>query len=534
MYKLIFADDEAPVRRNIAKLIPWNKFGFELIGCCANGHEVLDLVEKDPPDLLITDINMPFVSGIDVAHELRRDFPTVKVIFLTGYNDFNYAQQAIDLNVLKYVLKPVSAQNLSECLQEVKRMLDAEYQRNYDRTRLEDFYRQNESIMQMVLLSALVTTGISNAEAKKKAELLGLHYLMGDLFQVAVLTEDGIRSEQWTDDSVDLMNFAVYNIAKEILERESVGSAIFNGSGVTAILGKDAETEIEEWQEKVAYALQEIREAIEKHMKFTITIGVGNICKEYSSVHVSYDEAISALGYRWAVGTNKVIFITDVEPQRHTTLVFDKEKEQQLLDCMKTNNPKKLEITVDNLLLEAAKFMSIESLRAYISTIIFCVVREADNIRLDTKQLLELGDIRKVLECDNVEEMRKVLLNVCICMMKCISQNRKNGCSAAVIKAIQFIHEQLANDALSVDMAAKHLHMSSSYFRAVFKKEVGVTFGNYLTELRMEKAKDLICTTAMKNYEISEAVGYADPHYFSYCFKKHFKIAPNEMRESLY
>ena len=187
MYKLIFADDEAPVRRNIAKLIPWEKFGFELIGCCANGHEVLDLVEKDPPDLLITDINMPFVSGIDVARELRRDFPTVKIIFLTGYNDFNYAQQAIDLNVLKYILKPVSAQSLSECLQEVKQMLDAEYQQIYDRSRLEDFYRQNESIMQMVFLYALVTTGISNTEAKKKAELLGLNCLKGDLFQVAVL-----------------------------------------------------------------------------------------------------------------------------------------------------------------------------------------------------------------------------------------------------------------------------------------------------------------------------------------------------------
>ena len=533
MYKLIFADDEAPVRRNIAKLIPWEKFGFELIGCCANGHEVLDLVEKDPPDLLITDINMPFVSGIDVARELRRDFPTVKIIFLTGYNDFNYAQQAIDLNVLKYILKPVSAQSLSECLQEVKQMLDAEYQQNYDRSRLEDFYRQNESIMQMVFLYALVTTGISNTEAKKKAELLGLNCLKGDLFQVAVLIEDGMRSEQWTDDSVDLMNFAVYNIAKEILERENIGTAIFNGSAVIAILSKSTATDTEHWQEKTVFALQEIREAIEKHLKFTITIGVGNTCSEYRSIHVSYDEAISALGYRWAIGTNKVIFIADIEPQRHSTLVFDKEKEQLLLDCMKINNPQKLEKAVDNLLLEAGKYMSIESLRAYIITIIFCVIREADNIRLDTKQLLELGDIRKVLECEQVEEMRKILLQVCNCMMKCISQNRKNSCSAAVTQAIQFIHEQLANDTLSVDMVAKHLHMSSSYFRAVFKKEVGATFGNYLTEQRMEKAKDLICTTALKNYEISEAVGYADPHYFSYCFKKHFKIAPNEMRESL-
>ncbi|HHV98627.1 MAG TPA: response regulator [Clostridiaceae bacterium] len=533
MYKLIFADDEALVRNNITKLVQWEKYGFEMVGCCANGHELLEMVEKDPPDLVITDIDMPFISGIDAARQMKNDFPTVKIIFLTGYDDFNYAQQAIDLKVAKYILKPVTAQNMLTCLKEMKEILDKERLQNRNMTLLENFYYQNKSMLQNAFLNSLLTTEVNNAEAAKKVELLRLDYLASKQFQVAVIMEDGNYSGDWSDESASLMNFAVYSITKEILEDRKIGSAILGDGRVVALLTNAKNASERYWKDKVVTVLEEIRAYIEKYLDFTVSIGVGNICHSYNSIHRSYNEAISALGYRYAIGTNRVIFINDIEPQRHNTPVFNKEKELQLLACIKANNRDEIIQMIDTLIKDVACRTNIDQLRSYVISIIICIVREAESIGLDTQELLRLGDIRKILDLKTVKQLKDTVLNVCFSLMENISQNRRNNCSASIEEAKCYIHEHYADFNISVDAVSQHLHLSSSYFRALFKKETGTTFVNYLTELRMQKAKALICSTSMKIYEIAEAVGYSDPQYFSYCFKKRFKMAPNELRESL-
>lgn len=194
MYKLIFADDEALVRNNISKLVQWEENGFELAGCCSNGHELLEMVEKDPPDLVITDINMPFISGIEVARQIRSEYPTIKIIFLTGYDDFNYAKQAIDLNVTKYILKPISAHELTACLHEVRRILDNEHLQSRNIESLKSFYNQNKEVLQNSFISSLLTNEVSAVEAEKNVELLGLDYLVAQRFQVAVFMGDGSKS----------------------------------------------------------------------------------------------------------------------------------------------------------------------------------------------------------------------------------------------------------------------------------------------------------------------------------------------------
>ncbi len=533
MYKLIFADDEALVRNSVAKLIQWGKSGFELVGCCSNGHELLEMVEKDTPDIVITDINMPFVSGIEVARKLKSDYPTVKIIFLTGYDDFNYAQQAIDLKVLKYILKPVTAENLSDCLDKTKKILDNECLQRRNVALLEDFYYQNKAVLQNIFLNCLFTTEVSDAEVVKKLEFLELDFLASKQFQVAILMGDDIRNEEWNNESERLMNFSVYNISKEIIKDREMGSAIIGNGSIIALLTNANDIDEENWKEEAIIVLEEIRASIEKHLEFTVSVGVGSVYHSYNNIHRSYDEALSALGYRYAIGTNRIIIINDIEPQRNNAPVFSKEKELQLLASIKANNKNEMFEIVDSLINDAACHTNMEQLRSYVISMIINIVREAESINLDTQELLRFGDIRYVLDLKTVKELQDTVLKVCGSLMESISQNRKNSCSAFIEQAKCFIQEHFANYNISVDMVSQHLHLSTSYFRAIFKKETGTTFVNYLTELRMKKARDLICSTNMKIYQIAEAVGYSDPHYFSYCFKKHFDMAPNDLRESL-
>jgi two-component system response regulator YesN len=142
MYKLIFADDEILVRENLSRIIDWESAGFKLLCCCSNGHELLEMVESDQPDLVITDINMPFISGIEATKQIKAEYNHIKIVLLTGYDEFEYAQEAIDLKVNKYILKPVTASKLTGILGEMKAELDAEFANSADIAKLKQFYNE--------------------------------------------------------------------------------------------------------------------------------------------------------------------------------------------------------------------------------------------------------------------------------------------------------------------------------------------------------------------------------------------------------
>lgn len=532
MYKLIFADDEALVRNNIARLVDWNRCGFELIGCCANGHELLELAEKEAPDLVITDINMPYLTGIEAAQRLKKDFPATKIVFLTGYNDFNYAQKAIDLRVVKYILKPVTAQGMVQSLTEIRNTLDEEYLQSTNTSQLEEFYERNRPMLQGVFLNSLLEGGVSDREAKQKIKLLELGYLDAASFQTAVMISDAIEDDnEFSGESEDLINFAIYNISKEILESHHIGTTVFSGKKVVAVAGyADAATEAEAF----CTCLEEIRSAIETHLRFTVTIGKGCACSRLSELHTSYEEALAALGYRGSVGDNRVIYIKDIEPKRHSTAVFGKNAESRLISAVKMGNRQEIEKTVGEALQAVVNGREGADQQRYCTlTILLCLLREAENVGINADAVAAQGDMKSVFEMWDTEQMKTLACSCATKLMKSISQNRKNSCSAAIEQAKRLIADGYKNPDLSLDIVSDSLHLSASYFRALFKKESGTTFVNYLTELRMEKAKDLILTTGMKNYEIATEVGYSDPHYFSYCFKKHFKMAPNDLRATL-
>lgn len=533
MYKLVFADDETLVRNNIARLIKWEEYGFTLTGCCANGHELLELAENEQPDLVITDINMPFLDGIEAARQLKKEFPDIKVIFLTGYNEFKYAQQALELQALKYILKPVTAENIAEVLKEVKQILDQEHQIYGNLTMLENFYEKNKDTIQNLFLYDLLIGNISVNEVQNKIHSLGIEWLRGNRFRVAVLDNDGNQNpEEWQSVSTELLNVAIYNISQELTGNLCIGSVlVVNGHVVILFCGFSSEND-KGFQQKIGFCVEEIRTAIQRHLKFTITAGMGRMCESYSAIHNSYDEAVSALAYRASIGSNRIIYIEDIEPQRHQNPVFDRAKETQLLECVKLGNKEEMLQMVEKLIQETA-CERLESSRIYVLGILMSLIREAENLELDMQQLLQVCNIKKVLELSDREELYRTLVQACVYFFDHLSENRKRSCSKSMLAAVDYIQQQYMDSELCISMVCEHLHLSESYFRSIFKKELGTTFRNYLTQIRMEHAKQLLCSTNMRNYEIAEKIGYADSHYFSFCFKRFYNMAPNEMRDKL-
>lgn len=412
MYKVIFADDEKLVRNRIGQIIQWEEAGFQLVGCCANGYEVMEVIDKVVPDLVVLDINMPFITGIDAAKQIKNSYPHVKIVFITGYTEFEYAKSAIDLGALKYMVKPVTADDFRDLLAEVKALLDRENAHMQKVSQLEHLYQEAQK---MVLQDILSDPNI-NQSIYGRVRNQNLPWTEETHFQVAVIKVDEIHEGQlWTAGDGKSMVYAVANIAAELAVKN--GYALVKDESVV-LLGageKDMDLQVE-----MQDYMSTILHVAEHMLNFTVSAGLGQVCQGCASIYGSYVEAIQALELRSKHGGNKLYTKEDLEKSytRHT----------------------------------------------------------------------------------------------------------------AVWDAIRYIEDNYATPDLSVDDISSQLHISPSYLRSLFKRQMGNTIVAHITKVRMEKALELLKEGSLKNSNIAEVVGYTDSHYFSYCFKRFYGISTAEMR----
>lgn len=529
MYKLMLADDEAVIRRNIQRLIEWGEYGFEMIACCENGHELLEEVEKEVPDLIITDISMPYIDGIEVARQVSNQYPWVKIIFLTGHNEFEYAKEAIDLHVQKYILKPVTASDMQEMLKEMKTCLDEEMKNKSLMSDLEAFYESHKAILREMFLEQLLTSAEGSEQFEEKVKTLRLDYLKGSRFQVGALAFELGETSEWRK-SEDLIKFSACNIIQEILWERQMGYYVV-GQGCIHILLSNAKYEEVDEEEIFFQTLEEIQGCIEKYLKCIVTIGIGRVSEYLSAIHLSAEESLVALGYRSSIGNSRLIYINDIEPHRSRSDLFDCNDEKKLLAVIKSGDSEDVD-TVYHKMMETLleEKLPIEQMRIYILTVELNLIREVSHMGLDYVELMSLNQMKELFEAWDYDKIGQLFHHFCMNLVKYITENRKNRYSGLVDKTIEIIKRDYGNSDLSIDSVCQELHLSPSYLRSIFKKETQKTFGNYLTEVRMESAKYLLETSKKKNYEVGMSVGYEDPHYFSYCFKKYFKMTPNEVR----
>jgi len=310
MYNLILVDDEEEVRKGIIQKIKWQEYGFELIGQAENGIDALEITEKFTPDVVITDIKMPFMGGLELSKELKKRFPTIKIIILTGFDEFEYAQKAVNLNVVEYALKPVSSKELIQVLLRVKIQLDEEMLKKEDFEALKEHYIRSLPVLKEKFLIYLITSKLSKEEINEKCNRYDIN-LIGNQYIVAVIdiNHQVTYQEEKTDDSneLNLIRFAVFNIAEEIVSKYGRG-IVFMHNDLIVLINPFLETDRASIFNKIQSILEEIRQSIEKYLKTTITIGLGTIIKDSPLISDSYRNALSALDYRLIMGNNRIIW----------------------------------------------------------------------------------------------------------------------------------------------------------------------------------------------------------------------------------
>ncbi|WML33963.1 response regulator [Clostridium sp. OS1-26] len=532
MYKIILVDDEEEVRRGVLNKIQWNRYGFEIIGEAENGKEALEIVEKSTPDLVITDIRMPFMDGMKLTQILYERFPTIKTIILTGFDEFEYAKTAIKLNVIEYVLKPISSEDIIELLINVKEKLDREFEEKKNIKLLKEIYIKSLPILREKFLSSIIRGNINIDEIREKEKKYNIN-LQGEAFLISIIAID-YNIENINNKDKEILIFQVLKLIEEIINKHSIGLAFIEDDNIIILnISQDSGKKL--ILEKAGKVLEEIRQSIVKYLNLSVTIGIGTSCEDISGVSLSYKNAIAALGYRIILGNNRLIFIEDVEPKRENEIIFDRLKERQLEGSVKTGTKEEICSAVDNIfrVIEASN-TCIEYYQIYLIQIVTTIIKIAKDSNVNMKDIFgeNFNFFIELYKFATLAEVEEWIKKISIKISEYIIKGREDSSKFLVDRAKEYIEERFQDSELNINTICNYLHISQAYFSYIFKKDTQTTFVSYLTQIRMTKAKELLRNTNMKTFVIAEKVGFSEPNYFSYCFKKNLGKSPSEYRNS--
>lgn len=544
MLKIFLAEDEVVVRETIKRMIPWEELGFELVGEAADGEMALPLLIRQQPDLLITDIKMPFMDGLTLARLAKKEIPGLKVVILSGYDDFNYAKQAIGIGVEDYLLKPITKNALIERLSEIRSRYEHEKTQKeyYEKFQREmQAYEKNSS---RDFFEALVGGSMDMMEVYKRAEKFGLD-IVAEAYNVLIFTmncdEDfsGQRDEysSWEAESLELLENFFAGHSSAMLFRSNIFSY--------GVLLKGQRETIEE---NTRACVDEIRKILSRQDgRREWFLAVGQSVERLSQIQKSYHTASRAFSQRYLYDEN-ILYYDEMETMEHPGGQAETEDNAYLQKVdVNALNPAILQKFLSNGLQEETEnfvkdyFYAIgqepmESLvfRNYvILNVRFSVISFIKGLGCDTNEM-ESADTEEVLaeSGKNMESAIAYAKKMISQAIEIRDQNSGNKNRSILKTAVDFIDSHYMDEEISLNTVANVANVSSNHFSALFSQNMGQTFIEYLTTLRMNKAKELLRCTGMRSSEIAGEIGYKDAHYFSYLFKKTQGMTPSDYRKA--
>jgi len=519
-YKVFFVEDEIVTREGIRDNIDWQANGFEFCGAAADGEMALPLLQTTRPDVIITDIKMPFMDGLQLCKIVRERMPKVKLIILSGHDEFEYAQKAIELGVTEYLLKPVTAKDLQQALKKIAVQIEQDRKEQEFLNELQAQVEENRASLRDRLLLKLVVGAISSTEAIEKGQALEMDLVAKYYLAVVLKFEITDRSEQFDYD--------------EYQQLQALVAGLVENNPDIFLLKKDWEYLVLVMKGNIPEYLEEERERLldllkqnVKTSRYKLTVGSGSHKKHLAELYQSFVEALVNLQSAAEEGEFRSNAATDKEE----LLKVDRGAVENYLRCGVKDDFEKFFEAYLRPLGEAALKSHLFKNYIFVDVIVATakLVKEWGG---DLDQIVpELNSIETILSNIKTNENLKERISQIMFRAMAFRDSRTNGQHAKLIRlAKEYIDTHYMEANLSLNEVANLVNLSASHFSVVFAQETDQTFKDYLTEVRIQKAKELLRTTSLKSADIAYQVGYNDPHYFSFTFKKNTGFSPVEFR----
>ncbi|MDO5422125.1 MAG: response regulator [Eubacteriales bacterium] len=528
MYKVLLVDDEALIREAISENIPWEDLGYRLTASCKNGREAMEIIRKDPPDLLLTDINMPYMDGIELARLVYEEYQDTKVVIISGYDEFEYAKQAVKYQVLEYILKPITPQEMTETLLRIRAKLDEKRNQEASIRKIQGAYSRNLPVLRGRFLNSLLLGKVDAKDIPGKMEDYRVS-LQGPCYMTAIVTTDDLQPflQQSTEYKKDLAYFAVYNIADEIVKRNQCGETLQSVDESTVLIFQGNA----KMEEQVLKLCEEIQESVKKYLNLACSIGIGLCVHSLERLNESYADAEKSLEFKFLLGPGQVIYAKNLLENRTRLDVNVPRFANALVLEIKADHREGIRTEIRNFISSLREiYVARNRSIFYIQNLILSVMNGLDTTSLNEDKIFsqEQDLFHAIYQKEHLSEIAQELTAFCENLAESLHDEKDSYCKKQALFALDYIEKNYWDSSISLNSVCNYLAMSTSYFSSIFKAYTGETFIEALTKKRIEKAKSLLEHTTKKSYEIADEVGYSDPHYFSSAFKKMTGMTPTE------
>lgn len=528
MISVLLVDDEYSILEALKALIDWESHGFCIIDTASTAKDAYEKICFLKPDVVITDIRLPDLTGIELLNMIKRSFPSIKSIVISGYQDFEYARETVKCGAFNYLVKPVNQKELTDTLMKVAKSLQKTPGDKID----EHIIEESVSVLRSRFLYSLVNGEISSIDIIRNRLFEFNISFDFKVYYMIIVDLDFLdikdRDNTLLKDNMELIKFASSSIMEETLQRDlkCIVFYLFDNK-VIAIM--DAENFDEKY---IDFNVKKIQHNISNFLKMPITIGISRMHKGLQNLPNSYKEARTTLKYKLLFGKNTIINYRDVLEFMADTFKAPVEIEKKIVSSVIYNDKSIISSLVDNLFQNIiCQKASPEEILQECSDIISIINRNTSEMGIDINKNIykynaDLGDFIKQNSVVQLKDFfTNMLFDISGCILEKMSDNYKN----IVSQICSYINTNYSQE-ITLNKISEKFFVSPSYVSRLFKEHTSDNFVDYINKIRINEAKKLLDSTNLKIYEVSDKVGYTNPKYFSQIFQKVAGLSPKEYR----
>ena len=523
MLRVLLVDDESIIREGLKEAVPWEHLGFSIIGEAENGDTAIKKIETLKPHVVITDIKMPYSDGINLQQYISNMGKDIYTIVISGYDDFNYAKEMLNLGAFAYLMKPIEEEELGCVLCKIKHDFELQCQNTFQLGKIDKYVHKNNDWVIEYNIKKFLTGHCDVNTLRDRLNKVDL--IESDMFFCILQIELHSKLEKkFFNAKSEFMEL----IAKKILKQMFV---LQHNNGLNQYVCA--------WDKNINTLREKIENLITDMQKnwgypHSIIFSYSIINKGIESAKKTYLHLVKQNKRK-----NKYMEITsaDIKVQELPKKLTDIDHEiLELVDLISFDNKETIDSSVDKIfnIIKNRRTQSYDFIQFLVMAIFLKLIAIIQKSGFEINEVLEestINIIKSVMQYKTIDEQFFCLKQILYNIRGTLDWLQENKLVDIMIKAKDFIIENYNNEELSLSTTAHYVNMSESYFSTLFKREEGETFKEFLTKIRLEKAKMLLITSNYRSYEIAYKVGYRNPTYFSTLFTKKFGISPMNYRK---
>ncbi|MBO0993206.1 response regulator [Bacillus sp. SD088] len=532
---MLIVEDEIRLLNGITNNIPWKKISMEIIGAVSNGLEALKIAEEKKVDIILLDIRMPEIDGITLAKLVLEKDPSIKIIFLTGHDDFNYAQEAINMGVYKYLLKPAGDKEILESVKEAAVQKELEWERKHKQVVLNRKWNEHLPYLQELFLQRLILEGFEDREVKQKAKELMIDLPEDPKFIIAALDIDSLVDVERVRSEIRLQQYSIFYFSRDFLEGYSC--ELFRDSNhLTIILFScDHDNEDDEFIKEIINKITELLLRIQDYLQVSVSVGMSQTVKLTKDLPSCYQQALKALQERVVYGRNAIIPFVQKMKQDYTqatTIMIDPHIETLIISGELIKATNQFNSFIDGYLHQITSFKEVKEFILFIYHFLTNIIYERGWLISEVLKDESFYLITAAEKFKSKQQIKDWANKIIIRIVKYAEYQRNINPNHLIKSTLSQIEKSIElEEEITLNSVAEKLFINPSYLSRLFKQETGSTFSKYLLERKMKRAKELL-NRGERVYDTASFLGYNDVSYFTKVFRKYWGTTPGEIKKA--